>query len=251
MKDAAVMNVRRNIFIFRKMFKMEKRVIIALTVLLLEPHMAEGPGHLVEIDINHGWEPVFLGFAGIGESIYDAWVNPFSPVCRLSDGCFSDSSDLTHFGQDKHLRNSMTNHWTLLNVDVVKLELFLDGHRKVWMIFNGRNTNATNWFSKENFMKSNYKDLFYDNHFSEFSIEGEPKTKQRFIISQTNYGCNVFGWLFVEDGQVCDPYVDHPKYPRISYGNMDRKTTFGTGTTGTADLMMISIKQTKLEEITY
>ena len=54
----------------------------------------------------------------------------------------------------------------------VKLELFLGGHRKVWILFDGRNSNITSWFSRGNFMKSSYKDLSRDSHFEVFSIQG-------------------------------------------------------------------------------
>lgn len=224
------------------------RIILVYFTVLYE---TEGSKHKIVIDVNHGWQPVFFGFIGIGQSVYDAWVTPHRQVCRLADGCFTSVDNIIHFKQHSHLRSQRLNYWTRLNVDVVKLELFLGGHRKVWILFDGRNSNITSWFSRGNFMNSNYKDLSQNSHFDVFSIQGEENMRRRFVISESLSGCeNTLGWLFISDGPTtaCNWNATYGHYPVFFYSNLDRKTQFGTGTTGIADLLMISIKKTKIKE---
>ena len=60
----------------------------------------------------------------------------------------------------------------------------------------------------------------------------EQNIRRRFEISQSLGGCdNTLGWLSISDGPStpCNWNATYEDYPVFSYGKMNRKTKFGTG----------------------
>ncbi|CAC5398097.1 unnamed protein product [Mytilus coruscus] len=156
-------------------------------------------------------------------------------------------------GRGKHLRNHVIDHWTEMNVKMVKVELYQNNEQVVWMTFNARNSNNLNWFSKKNLYQSSFMDLttrsrtnyfcgwifrlfglnnmfLFSNYTFCFNCRESIQNvvSRRFYISQQHQGCpNDFGWLCIaEKPDVCK-WAQFSKYPVLMYTKQGRSWNRG------------------------
>ncbi|XP_063447922.1 uncharacterized protein LOC134727472 [Mytilus trossulus] len=180
------------------------------------------------------WFPVFVAFENNGQSVYDSWRTPSM--------CNDLPAILKITGRGKHLRNHVIDHWTEMNINMVKVELYQKNEQVVWMTFNARNTNNLNWFSKTNLYQSSFTDLSTRSITNYFSAAGESipnVVSRRFYISRQHRGCpNDFGWLCIaEKPDVCK-WAQFSKYPVFIYTKQGRSWNRDSAA---ADTLVISV----------
>ncbi|CAC5391165.1 unnamed protein product [Mytilus coruscus] len=114
-----------------------------------------------------------------------------------------EAHNVTH-PNGKHFKSDVINHWSVIDIDQVKVVVYKNGLERAFLDFNGTGTNKTNWFSQERLNNSSYSDLKTASHDYGyfFSVEGSEVTKRRFYVNQNWGGCFVdAGWLLVSEGQ--------------------------------------------------
>ncbi|VDI36907.1 Hypothetical predicted protein [Mytilus galloprovincialis] len=72
----------------------------------------------------------------------------------------------------KHFKSDIINNWSSIGVDQVRLSVYVSGIEQVFLLFNGSETNKTNWFNKSRLINSSYSDLNEQNIVSFFSVDG-------------------------------------------------------------------------------
>ncbi|CAG2217267.1 unnamed protein product [Mytilus edulis] len=116
----------------------------------------------------------------------------------------NEAQNTTH-PNGKHFKSDVINHWSVIDIDQVKVVVYRNGLERAFLDFNGTGTDKTNWFSQERLQNSSYSDLKNASHdFGYFfSVEGSDLTKRRFFINKSWGGCYVgdAGWLLVAEGQ--------------------------------------------------
>ncbi|XP_078603946.1 uncharacterized protein LOC144877774 [Branchiostoma floridae x Branchiostoma japonicum] len=129
--------------------------------------------------IDGPWLEVFSTEKGTGQNVYDAW----------SAGAGA---------QVLHNRCPVVEHWQWLNIQRVKVELETSSG-SVELVFDGRNTDKFNWFSKARLLSSPWNDIDTEPQ-NFFSIEGSQTYKRYFYINRSWGGCpQDYGWLVVAD----------------------------------------------------
>ncbi|XP_014785385.1 uncharacterized protein LOC106880085 [Octopus bimaculoides] len=133
---------------------------------------------------------------GAGSKVYDSFNNIGSPSSWNVDEC--RGSFCPNF-----FRHTILDFWDHLSVDEVKLVIYKNKTAVVNMVFNGRNTNLRNWFSREKLKSSPWSDLpaagvnlFAMNRFHQ---------RRNFYISSLHNGCEADkGWLYVLEIAHCE-----------------------------------------------
>lgn len=150
-----------------------------------------------------GWALVFRATQGIGQPVYDAWVNnghhDDDPIIRstLPCGCTTVNGSLPC---DRHYRSRLLDSWPSASIDEVRLAVYENGVEKEHVTFTGTGSNYLNWFSQSRIVDSSWADLKTATNLNIFSIAGHEAELRRFFISQVYSGCpGDAGWLVVKD----------------------------------------------------
>ncbi|CAC5398473.1 unnamed protein product [Mytilus coruscus] len=99
------------------------------------------------------WHHVFTATSGGSDSVYDLYTgNNTSFQTKL------EASLIAPRGK-RHFKSDIINNWEYLNIEQVKVSVNKDGIEKAYFIFNGTESNKTNWFSTNRILKSSYTDL--------------------------------------------------------------------------------------------
>ncbi|XP_019626646.1 PREDICTED: putative vacuolar protein sorting-associated protein TDA6 [Branchiostoma belcheri] len=115
----------------------------------------------------------------------------------------------------------------------------------VELIFDGRNTDKFNWFSKSRLLSSPWKDISTEPQ-NFFSIEGTPHEKRSFHINRNWGGCPQDAcWLAVADGGplgYCEwERAPEDQLPYIRFSKTTVYANYNGGNIATADRMVIYI----------
>ncbi|KAL5004477.1 hypothetical protein ScPMuIL_017933 [Solemya velum] len=193
---------------------------------------------------DQGWEMVFRGMRGNGESIYDAWQSS-GTNSPFFDGCMNYYSYPL-----KHYRSFRIDEWDSLNIReikpgqsvLVKVELFKDDARVAYVVFDGIGSDMFNWFNDSRILDSGWSDLLAVNGtYNYFSLLGH--SGKTFFINKLYGGCPADeGWLMIEedDSHPCS-YDKQPSYPAFVYAPGPTSTIWETKHE-VADIMVVSIK---------
>ncbi|XP_036358540.1 uncharacterized protein LOC118763188 [Octopus sinensis] len=111
-------------------------------------------------DHKDNWIQVFESVAGTGRNPYELYSSPLS-------GVWKSSNSLSVF------KSSLIENWVSLYVQEVKFVLEQDNQIVVSMIFDGKQSNKTNWFSLNRLIKASPWTDLKTNEPSIFSIVGE------------------------------------------------------------------------------
>ncbi|KAI8518000.1 hypothetical protein Bbelb_040170 [Branchiostoma belcheri] len=175
------------------------------------------------VTANPQWLDVFSTMKGTGQTVYDAW--------RTN-------------GQVSHNKCPVVDRWESLNIQRVKVVLESE-EGNVELIFDGRNTDKFNWFSKSRLLSSPWNDISTEPQ-NIFSIRGTLYAKRSFYINRNWGGCSKdAGWLAVADGgplRICE-WEQAPKdqLPYIRFSKTTGYANYNGGDIVTADRMVIYI----------
>ncbi|XP_066289731.1 uncharacterized protein [Branchiostoma lanceolatum] len=150
------------------------------------------------------WFQVFSTVRGTGQTVYDAWsAGPGVDVL--------------------HNKCQVVEKWRSLDIKRVKIVLESSGG-DIELIFNGKNTDKFNWFSKSRLLSSPWNDINSEPQ-NFFSIEGDTGAQRSFYINRHYSGCRNTGWLAVTDGGpagVCSwEQVSQDQLPHIMFSPLD------------------------------
>jgi hypothetical protein len=155
-------------------------------------------------------------------------------VFKLSDGLAGDAATLRNgtgplnegraelLTRDKaalNYRNSIvTDAWnSTFIVRRVRINFFIAGQSRAFVIFAGNQTTPTSWFDKPNLLSSSWTDLTPAAATNYFSIDGDPVYVRRFFANINYGGCQVDrGWFGVSSGTFC-PWDDPTMNMAILY----------------------------------
>ncbi|XP_071785298.1 uncharacterized protein [Asterias amurensis] len=181
------------------------------------------------------WQLVFKGVAGTGIKLYNLWTNTIL------------DSDPENSGNCRN--ETLYNAWEngQLNIKQVKLSLYDQTGVQVEVIFNGKDSDISNWFDKERLVSSPWSDLTTTSHTNYFSIDGHAESglMRRFFINMNYGGCGVDrGWLVVLDSKDHCQWGHFSSYPTILYSTHRIAVDWATsnaGAVGMADYLTIHI----------
>lgn len=184
------------------------------------------------------WNMVFRATAGNGHNVYKAWVygtgtSGFKPT-DMERSC------------GPHYRSPLIKTWDWLGIRKVKLAFFEHGKQVAYIIFNGRNSDSMNWFSKKRVLYSSWCDLHPDHDYNMFSIEGDQRTVDRSFYINFNYGgCDAdrghIATIDTTEKRVCSWDI-HPVYPQFVYSKINHADTWNKLMFGRADYMAVFIE---------
>ncbi|CAC5420409.1 unnamed protein product [Mytilus coruscus] len=137
------------------------------------------------------WHMVFKVATGGAGNVYDLYTGD-----NVSNVDNAQAQSLTQPIQE-HFKSDIVNKWTSVGIVQVRLAIHKNGTEVAFFLFDGKESNKTNWFLKERLQNSSYIDL--QNSTSNiptnvFSIYGS------FYINSVWGGCaSDAGWLMVYD----------------------------------------------------
>ncbi|GFO26626.1 hypothetical protein PoB_005313100 [Plakobranchus ocellatus] len=143
------------------------------------------------------WRLAFKGVAYNNVPIYPAYMHGTGIPSEVEDGCKQFNYSLSCAN---HYRNKdAIENWQ--NVDEVLFAVYVKGQMVKQIIFNGRDSTFTSWFSPSRIISSSWDDLTSLSH-NIFSIIGDTRTKllRRFQVNQLYGGCaKDKGWFLAGD----------------------------------------------------
>ncbi|RUS89592.1 hypothetical protein EGW08_002610 [Elysia chlorotica] len=146
------------------------------------------------------WKLVFRGTAYNNVEVYPAYLYGTGIPIEVEEGCKQFTRSLPCVN---HYRNGEAfDNW--VGIDEVLFAIYKDGQMVQNVLFNGKGSTYTNWFSANRVISSSWNDLTSQPH-NFFSIEGYLHTSagetRRFHINRDyDRGCDGFqGWFTVKD----------------------------------------------------
>ncbi|GFO26605.1 hypothetical protein PoB_005311000 [Plakobranchus ocellatus] len=143
------------------------------------------------------WRLAFKGTAYNNVPIYPAYMHGTGIPSEVEDGCKQFNYSLPCAS---HYRNKdALDNWH--NVDEVLFAVYVKGQMVKRIIFNGRGSTFTSWFSAGRVIASSWDDLTRLRH-NIFSIKGDKRTwvLRRFQINHLYHDCNTDkGWFLAGD----------------------------------------------------
>ncbi|XP_070568464.1 uncharacterized protein [Ptychodera flava] len=186
-----------------------------------------------------GWELVFKAVPGVGGSVFNLWNN--------NGGRNQDNIQARQLNANyrDHYKSPKVDTWSTLGVREVKLSVYEDGEERMYLIFDARGSDKSNWLSNERLISTPYHDLLdADVAKNFFSLSGDAPLSRRFFINSVYPGCaNDVGWLVVVDpGHVVCPWSNDGERPYFLYSKTAQRANYNSDSVGRADFMAIHIK---------
>ncbi|XP_012941145.1 uncharacterized protein LOC101854267 [Aplysia californica] len=181
----------------------------------------------------------FRGTAGVGRSVYDAYVKDdainYEPCCKQVNGSLPCSA---------HYRNNaILDDWQF--IEEVVLAVYERGVIKQALTFDAAGTDYLSWFSPGNLKGAGKWEDLKEKTTNFFSIAGDAGLKRRFYINQIYLGCLAdIGWFMAMDNPLppCQ-YEKHSSYPQFLYSSgTGRMTWSSSGELAQADVMAVFVK---------
>ncbi|VDI21662.1 Hypothetical predicted protein, partial [Mytilus galloprovincialis] len=147
------------------------------------------------------WALVFKIATGGNERAYDLFLSDISSNVNDKEAM---SLQCSNNQVKKHFKSDIVNNWSDVEIDLVRISLYVSGIERVFFLFNGSETTKTSWFNNSRLINSSYSDLNKDAYFRTFSLKGIAEWnsyRRRFYIRNDKEGnCRTdAGWLLVGD----------------------------------------------------
>lgn len=187
------------------------------------------------------WRLAFRGTPYIDVRVFPAFMHGTGIPVEVEQGCkqFNRSLPCTNHYRD----TEVFDNWA--GVDEVLFGIFKDDQMVHRIIFNGKGSSYSTWFTEGRVIDSSWGDLTTKSHLF-FSITGDfsATTHRRFYVSYDHdNGCNGFrGWFLAGDTTVGCPVENTVSSPTFFYATGTTFTVWPSSTTGQADAIGIFIK---------
>ncbi|XP_076455495.1 uncharacterized protein LOC143290091 [Babylonia areolata] len=202
------------------------------------------------IKLKSNYYLAFRGTAGIGFSIYQAYVSTGhdDTVERRSVipcGCLDIKGKKPC---DRHYKSKIVHFWSLMDIDQVRVSVYSDGMEKVFFLFNGEGTTSLDFFKADNLVASSFGDINPNTTtFNYFSIKGHerlPEVQRRFFVN-SHYAKNCHadaGWMVVVDkAEMCEFTRRHP-VPAVLYSDTGTSQVWKSGVIGSGDILVVAVR---------
>ncbi|XP_071144664.1 uncharacterized protein [Mytilus edulis] len=209
------------------MFYVYLKMQLIQTVLLI--YTAVSLHSCMSLGDEEGWTLVYKIVTGGNGSAYDLFMSNYSLNVydeeAMSLNCSKNPSK-------KHFKSDIVNYWSIIGIHQVRVSVYISGIEQVFLLFNGTQTNKTNWFNERRLINSSYRDLNVQKNVSYFSVDGiagpadhhygDNYSRRFYIRNETDGECKTKdnGWLLVGDDKgACNYERDINKKPFILFSN--------------------------------
>ncbi|KAH3838790.1 uncharacterized protein LOC127878613 [Dreissena polymorpha] len=200
-----------------------------------------------ESNAHPGWTLAFRGTPGIGDDVFQAWVNGTN-VTTTDTECMA----LTPNTCAHHYRNPIVDSWELLDVQQVMFEMYSEIHGTKNLIFDAQGSTITSWFSESRITNSSWNATKQRPFYGWFSMQGSnPFT---FLVCGRLFpcGCDELYTMVVNNKESCADISGKP-HPQFYFATEDVYGViwvdgfFKNERMASADLIAIFIKHNALE----
>ncbi|CAC5391150.1 unnamed protein product [Mytilus coruscus] len=115
------------------------------------------------------WALVYKIATGGNGSAYDLFMSKESLNVNDKEAM---SLQCSKYQVKKHFKSDIVHNWSNVEIDLVRISLYVNGIEMAFLLFNGSETNKTSWFNKSRLINSSYSDLNEDINFTHFSVDG-------------------------------------------------------------------------------
>lgn len=208
-----------------------------------------GGGSLVPVDeyfdlLDTGkkeWRLAFRGTPYIDVKIYPAYIHGTGIPVEVEEGCkqFNQSLPCSSHYRNKHA----FDNW--VGIDQVMFAVFKGDNLVHRVIFNGKRSSPTTWFSPHLVLDSSWRDLTSKSH-TVFSLAGEVTTsvQRRFFMNFDYQGnCAGFrGWFYAHDLHDGCPADRTLAVPMFRYATGDTLAVYASADSSEADAIGVFLK---------
>ncbi|XP_072050672.1 uncharacterized protein [Amphiura filiformis] len=179
------------------------------------------------------WQLVFRAVAGVSRpDPYDVWVTDTALNENQPNACKLTDDFQGHYKSSAALRRN----WNAQDIIEVRVALYTSESLVREIIFDGRGSDITSWFSESNLIRSSWTDLTSSTtDFQFFSIEGDYEglvTRHFYMFQGAYMGCEVDqAWfaMITEPGVCYWDRVSGQTHPYFTYSNQPTKAAVQAG----------------------
>ncbi|CAC5382852.1 unnamed protein product [Mytilus coruscus] len=164
----------------------------------------------------NGYVLLMKGVTGVGTyppgitDLFELWnstktINEFQPEAHALTPNFPG-----------HYKPILSNNWTVLCLDKVRVSIYKKGVEKAFMLFNATGADKMSWFTPSRIIDSSWVDL-QSTTKQYFAMSQDPDFLREFYASQNadNSKCDSTGWMFISTANRC--YMEAEKKPAFYY----------------------------------
>ena len=180
---------------------------------------------------------VFRATSGNGHNVFNAWM--------FGTGTSEIKPNNMERSCGPHYRSPLIKIWDFLDIRKVKLAFFEYGKEVAYVIFDGRDSDMMNWFSKHRILFSSWCDLHPGYDYNYFSIAGHHSIGRVFFINFVYRNCDKdLGHVVTVDTnrkRGC-AWDENPVYPQFLYSKINHADNWNWVRYGRADYMAVYIE---------
>jgi len=180
---------------------------------------------------NNNWMIMLKGVAGVPGDLYNLWSGSGTSNENVPQAMYLTNQYKGHYKPD------LSNYWSSLCIDKVKVAIFNNGAEKANIIFNAIGADKNTWFDPSRIISSTWTDIRYAPK-SLFSMLGEQAYGHEFVMGSTGSGCNTYGWIMVSNGNNCN-FEQGAQKPAFYYSPGQTATSFTQTNPLTGDVFAI------------
>ncbi|KAL8588670.1 hypothetical protein ACOMHN_001987 [Nucella lapillus] len=171
--------------------------------------------------------------AGAPGDVWHLWTSPNTANDDLPQAVTLDSHVVSHY------KSALANELDTCGFDTIKVSIYKDCVEKASLVFSGRLSAQSDWFSGDRLLYSSFGDLSPTLSASvRFQMEGDPMTGREFYVGGPGNSCDGSGWFFVSTRKSC-PYEAHGPKPAFLYASGHTKQPFQPGYLESGDVLAI------------
>ncbi|CAG2255707.1 unnamed protein product [Mytilus edulis] len=152
-------------------------------------------------------------------------VGTYPPGVTDLFGLWNSTKTINEFQQEAraltpnfpgHYKPILSNNWTFLCLDKVRVSIYKNGVEKAFMLFNATGSDKMSWFTPSRIIDSSWLDL-QSSTKQYFAMSQDPDFLREFYASQNadKSKCDSTGWMFISTANRC--FLETDKKPAFYY----------------------------------
>ncbi|XP_071172357.1 uncharacterized protein [Mytilus edulis] len=174
-------------------------------------------------------------------------VGTYPPGVTDLFGLWNSTKTINEFQQEAraltpnfpgHYKPILSNNWTFLCLDKVRVSIYKNGVEKAFMLFNATGSDKMSWFTPSRIIDSSWLD-FQSTTKQYFAMSQDPDFLREFYASQyaDKSKCDSTGWMFISTANRC--YLETDKKPAFYYAPGQTSAHWGYTKAGVGDVFTI------------
>ncbi|XP_071172213.1 uncharacterized protein [Mytilus edulis] len=137
-----------------------------------------------------------------------------------------------------HYKPILSNNWTFLCLDKVRVSIYKNGVEKAFMLFNATGADKMSWFTPSRIIDSSWVDL-QSSTKQYFAMSQDPDFLREFYASQNadKSKCYSTGWMFISTANRC--FFETNKKPAFYYAPGQSSANWVYNNQGVGDVFTI------------